>query len=170
MRLLSTVSVLAASVSVLAQGTETSTATATQSASGCAAQNILDACIDSIQIQVDACGPNEWECLCEQTNNLLTCYNNCPEDSGRFGVEQQKTSYCNAAGAFSSTTTSTTTATTAATTTTETATSTVSEAATSTTDGAGAAETSDGAAGSVRVDMGVGAGVGVGLALLGALM
>ncbi|KAL5341723.1 hypothetical protein BJX70DRAFT_24769 [Aspergillus crustosus] len=108
MRFLSALSLLATtSVYVLAQDTPTSTTTAatTQSTTSCDAQNILDACIQSIQIQVENCGPNEWDCLCEQTNNLLTCYNNCPLDPGRIGVQQQKVSYCNAAGITSTTTT-----------------------------------------------------------------
>ncbi|KAL2832024.1 hypothetical protein BDW59DRAFT_139565 [Aspergillus cavernicola] len=176
MRLLSVLPLLAASVPVLAQGTETSTISTTsttstpQAASTCEAQNILDTCIRSIQAQVDACGPNEWGCLCEQTNNLLTCYNNCPEDTGRTGVEQQRVSYCNAAGLVSSSSTTSRTATstnTSTSTATSTSTSTDSEetGATTTSSGAASAETSDDAAvGSVRVDMGL-----LGLVVLGVL-
>ncbi|KAH8693288.1 hypothetical protein BGW36DRAFT_419310 [Talaromyces proteolyticus] len=69
----------------------------------CAAQYILDACLTSTTPQLKACEPNDWPCLCEQSNNVLTCYNNCPGDSGQFGAEQTKTSYCNAAKAYSNT-------------------------------------------------------------------
>ncbi|KAL2872159.1 GPI anchored serine-threonine rich protein [Aspergillus lucknowensis] len=162
MRVLSTLSLLAASVSVLAQEPETSNTAPGGTGSPCDAQTILDTCIKSIQRQVDACGANEWDCLCEQTNNLLTCYNNCPGDGGRNGVQQQKVSYCNAAGMFSSTTTSTRTTSTS----TSTATSNTSSP---TGDGPASPETSDGAAvGNVGVDLGLGAVVGLGLAVLGA--
>ncbi|KAL3489814.1 hypothetical protein BJX62DRAFT_150408 [Aspergillus germanicus] len=168
MRFLSVASLLAASVSVLAQGTGTSTSSPAATSSSCDAQNILDTCLRSIQIQVDNCGPNEWDCLCEQTNNLLTCYNNCPNDGGRNGVQQQKVSYCNAAeaaGLLSSTTTSTSA------TTTSTATSTASQdddEPTPTSDGAASSETSDDAAAGVSMDVRLGGLVGLGLAVLGA--
>ncbi|EED23963.1 GPI anchored serine-threonine rich protein [Talaromyces stipitatus ATCC 10500] len=67
----------------------------------CAAQNILDACLATEQAQLQACGVNDWSCLCEQSNNVLTCYNNCPGDDGHFGAQQRMTSYCNAAKAYS---------------------------------------------------------------------
>ncbi|KAL3459893.1 hypothetical protein BJX64DRAFT_194056 [Aspergillus heterothallicus] len=168
MRFLSVVSLLVAPVSVLAQATETSTSSPAATGGSCDAQNILDTCLTSIQAQVDNCGPNEWDCLCEQTNNLLTCYNNCPHDGGRNGVQQQKVSYCNAAeaaGLLSSTTTSTSA------TTTRTATSTVSrddDEPTPTSDGAASPETSDDAAASVSMDVRLGGLVGLGLAVLGA--
>ncbi|KAL4785137.1 hypothetical protein BJX76DRAFT_325698 [Aspergillus varians] len=161
MRLLSIFSFLATlSVCVLAQDT-TSTATSTHTASSCDAQNILDACVKSIQVQVDACSSNEWDCLCEQTSNMLTCYNNCPGDGGRNGVQQQRLSYCNAAGQLSSTSTSSHSITA-----TRTTTSSEETAVTSTSsEGAAASETAEDAA--MRLEMGLGAGVGVGLVMLG---
>ncbi|OKL59258.1 hypothetical protein UA08_05509 [Talaromyces atroroseus] len=72
----------------------------------CAAQNILDACIQDTSPQLQACEANDWDCLCEQSNNVLTCYNNCPGDDGQFGAQQTMTSYCNAAKAYGSSTSS----------------------------------------------------------------
>ncbi|OJI97638.1 hypothetical protein ASPVEDRAFT_302118 [Aspergillus versicolor CBS 583.65] len=160
MRFLSVLSVLAsASVSVLAQETATSTGTSTpkNGGSSCDAQNILDACVESIQEQVDACGPNEWDCLCEQTNNMLTCYNNCPNDGSRTGIQQQRISYCNAAGTLSTSSTRPATKT-----------ATATSDASSTSDGAAASATADDAAS--RLEIGLGAGFGVGLAVLGSLV
>ncbi|KAL2011731.1 hypothetical protein VTN00DRAFT_4449 [Thermoascus crustaceus] len=65
----------------------------------CAAQNIVDACLESTEPQLKACTPNDWKCLCEQSNNVLTCYNNCPGHPNQFGAQQTKDSYCNAADA-----------------------------------------------------------------------
>ncbi|CBF87688.1 hypothetical protein AN1338.2 [Aspergillus nidulans FGSC A4] len=171
MHLLSLLSVLAsASVCVLAQDA-TSTTTTTQPSSTCLAQNILDTCLESVQGRVDACGANEWRCLCDETTSLLTCYDNCPDDGGRNGVAQQRTSYCNAADQLEPT--STTSMTTATTTSTRTSSATDGDAtattSTSTSDGAAASETADDAAGRVQLALGFGVGAGVGLAVLGAL-
>ncbi|KAL4954788.1 hypothetical protein BDW69DRAFT_162439 [Aspergillus filifer] len=170
MRFPSIISLLAtASVCALAQETSTSSASSSQTTDdsdrSCAAQNILDACVNSIQAQVDNCGANEWDCLCEQTNNMLTCYNNCPGDPARNGVNQQRISYCNAADQLSSTSTSTT----ATFTRTSTTTASETETATSTSEGAAASETADDGVDSLRGNV-VGAGVGLGVALLGGLL
>ncbi|BDD55087.1 hypothetical protein MPDQ_006850 [Monascus purpureus] len=107
MRSFASLTLLALSVSFGA--VQASPAPAETSSSSCAAQNILDACLSSTQPQLQACAQNDWKCLCEQSTNVLTCYNNCPGDSGQFGAQQTKESYCNAANAYapSSSTTST---------------------------------------------------------------
>ncbi|RDW76274.1 GPI anchored serine-threonine rich protein [Aspergillus mulundensis] len=166
MRLISFISALvSASVCVLAQDA-TSTTTATQSTSTCLAQNILDTCRESIQTRVDACGANEWRCLCDETTNLLTCYDNCPDDGGRNGVSQQQVSYCNAADQLEPTTTTSTTTATTTSSRTSSATETETEVTgTNTSDGAAASETADDAAGRVQLGL-LGVGAGVGLAVL----
>ncbi|KAF2004828.1 hypothetical protein P154DRAFT_425830 [Amniculicola lignicola CBS 123094] len=63
----------------------------------CQAQNIVDACLEGIQKQVDACPANDWICLCDNYSSLLTCYNNCPNSVLRPSVQQQVDSYCQAA-------------------------------------------------------------------------
>ncbi|CRG85210.1 GPI anchored serine-threonine rich protein [Talaromyces islandicus] len=78
---------------------------ATAQAASCAAQYILDACLSSTTPQLKACAANDWTCLCDRSNTVLTCYNNCPGHDGQFGAQQTKTSYCNAAKAYASTTT-----------------------------------------------------------------
>ncbi|PYH46148.1 GPI anchored serine-threonine rich protein [Aspergillus saccharolyticus JOP 1030-1] len=65
------------------------------------AKSILDACLKQLQPQMSACGQNDWSCLCTQSQNVLTCYSNCPSDPGRYTVSQQEVSYCNAAQANS---------------------------------------------------------------------
>ena len=71
-----------------------------QFASTVHAENNTDNSI-SIQTksQFDACDSQDWDCLCEQANNVLTCYNNCPSAPDRFGYEQTKVANCNAASA-----------------------------------------------------------------------
>jgi hypothetical protein len=69
--------------------------------SGCGSQVdiIIQTCLATEKAQLANCSPNDWDCLCEQSNNVLTCYNNCPSSPDRFGAEQTKVSYCNAAKA-----------------------------------------------------------------------
>ena len=60
---------------------------------------------------LSACTANDWDCLCTQSTNVLTCYNNCPSDPNAFGAQQTQTSYCNAAKAYGSSASSSLTAT-----------------------------------------------------------
>ncbi|KAL7274417.1 hypothetical protein RUND412_002692 [Rhizina undulata] len=71
------------------------------SATACAAQYIVDACVQTEDSNT-TCTPNDWECMCNKATNLLTCYNNCPNDSAKFGYQSQQTAYCGAASAASS--------------------------------------------------------------------
>uniref|UniRef100_A0A093VEG2 GPI anchored serine-threonine rich protein n=2 Tax=Talaromyces marneffei PM1 TaxID=1077442 RepID=A0A093VEG2_TALMA len=73
----------------------------------CAAQNILDACLATERAQLTLCEASDWDCLCEQSRSVLTCYNNCPGDSGHFGAQQTMVSYCNAASAYGTSTSTT---------------------------------------------------------------
>ncbi|KXT06923.1 hypothetical protein AC578_7156 [Pseudocercospora eumusae] len=72
--------------------------------SGCGTQidTIISACLGSTQPQLKACDSQDWDCLCTQSQNVLTCYNNCPGDPNKFGAEQTSVSYCNAAKAYGS--------------------------------------------------------------------
>ncbi|KAL4946260.1 hypothetical protein BDV06DRAFT_218589 [Aspergillus oleicola] len=140
MRFLSILSLLAtASVCVLAQETSASSAPNTQSTD--------DSDSDS-------------DSSCDAQN----CYNNCPRDPARNGINQQRISYCNAAGQLSSTSASTTATTTA--TRTSTASATETESASSTSDGAAASETADDGAGYLTGSV-VSAGFGLGVVFLG---
>ncbi|KAF2018208.1 hypothetical protein BU24DRAFT_421221 [Aaosphaeria arxii CBS 175.79] len=76
---------------------QTSSAAAPASTGGCDAQNIVDACKEGIQKQIDNCKGNDWICLCDNYTNLATCYNNCPKLPEKFSVDQQVRSYCDAA-------------------------------------------------------------------------
>lgn len=59
--------------------------------------SILDTCKAGIQTQIDTCKGNDWMCLCDNYTNLLTCYNNCPDDAGKSPVKNQVTQFCLAA-------------------------------------------------------------------------
>ncbi|GAD95337.1 GPI anchored serine-threonine rich protein [Paecilomyces variotii No. 5] len=93
---------LSVSAGLVAAQDTTTAATAQATSSTCAAQNIVDACLKSTTPQLKACASTDWKCLCDQSNNVLTCYNNCPGDPDQFGAQQTKESYCNAAKAYGS--------------------------------------------------------------------
>ncbi|KZF25621.1 hypothetical protein L228DRAFT_244499 [Xylona heveae TC161] len=68
--------------------------------SSCAAQNILDACLATENTQLGTCQSNDYKCLCDKYTNVLTCYNNCPGDSGKFSAQQNVVANCNAASVY----------------------------------------------------------------------
>lgn len=75
----------------------TSAAAPQPTSSECEAQNIVDACREGIQKQIDGCEGNDFICLCDNYTNLLTCYNNCPNSNERPPVQNQVTQFCLAA-------------------------------------------------------------------------
>merc|ERR1711939_88527 len=97
----------AQSSSTAAAGVTSVTSASTSSStseSGCgeSIDLIIQTCLGSTQAQLAACDATDWDCLCTQQTNVLTCYNNCPSDPNAFGAQQTKTSYCNAAKAYGS--------------------------------------------------------------------
>jgi len=105
MRFIATIAtVLIATVGFGAAQTATKSASSSSSTSTCQAEDILQACLKSTQPMLQGCSSNDWSCLCTQSINVLTCYNNCPNDPGAVGAGQTKQSYCNAASAYVSTT------------------------------------------------------------------
>lgn len=65
----------------------------------CAAQNIVDACVAGYQDRIKGCEKkaNDWICMCDVYNDVLTCYNNCPDSNMKPPVQNQVTQYCTAA-------------------------------------------------------------------------
>jgi len=85
----------------LASSTTSSASTAT---SICADQPVLNQCILTEQARINSCAANDYSCLCQTYGNLLTCYNNCPNDPGLYSVQQEKTQQCDAAQSYGTTT------------------------------------------------------------------
>lgn len=92
---------LATAQSSSAAAASPSSASSSGSSSGCGTQidAIIASCLDTTQPQVEACKPNDWSCLCDASQQVDTCYNNCPSHPDAFGQQQTTTSYCNAAEA-----------------------------------------------------------------------
>lgn len=78
---------------------QTATSPLNSAATGCAAQNIVDTCVSGYQERIKACEAksNDWVCLCDVYTDVLTCYNNCPDNNEKSPVQNQVTSFCQAA-------------------------------------------------------------------------
>lgn len=48
--------------------------------SECAADYIVEACLGSETAKLATCGTNDWMCKCYAHENIITCFNNCPND------------------------------------------------------------------------------------------
>ncbi|OAA66597.1 phospholipase d1 [Niveomyces insectorum RCEF 264] len=80
------------------------TAVSTGSSSSCAAQNILEACLDTENTQLNNCGTSDWDCKCNAYGNIVTCYNNCPNDPTISTVKGQQQIFCGYASQYPSAT------------------------------------------------------------------
>ena len=124
-------------------------------------RSILDACIATIQGQVNACAQSDYSCLCTAYTNLVGCYANCPNDATIGTAQQQRELNCNNASVYGSTTTlgtasATSTAATATTTDSESAAQTGFASGSGTSSGSSASETAEAnAADNVKVGGGL---------------
>lgn len=89
-------------------------------AAKCDSQPQFDLCKQNMQGYIDACEPNEPQCLCRTNRDLLEhCYPLCPQDLGKGSQESTVSSWCVSAGGDKSSSvlvvTATTTASTGAT-------------------------------------------------------
>ncbi|KAK5634597.1 hypothetical protein RRF57_010310 [Xylaria bambusicola] len=101
------------SIAILAAASvsaQTATTTASTGTSTCAAQSILDACLDTTEGYVDLCGSTDYSCLCDKYTAIMTCFANCPNDSRSSSLDSQRQLYCANASAFATTTTTAKTA------------------------------------------------------------
>ncbi|EFX04791.1 phospholipase d1 [Grosmannia clavigera kw1407] len=73
-----------------------------QTTSACAAENIVTACLSTENAQLASCGTSDWDCMCNAYVNIITCYNNCPDDTARNSAVGQKELYCSYASAYPS--------------------------------------------------------------------
>jgi len=94
---------------VAAQSTTSTVLSATSAAAGtasvCAAQPVLEACLASTEAIANACSTTDYQCLCEKWNDVLTCFNDCPNDARYSSVSSNHATYCNDASVYLSTAT-----------------------------------------------------------------
>ncbi|CAK7211316.1 hypothetical protein SCUCBS95973_001071 [Sporothrix curviconia] len=101
MQFLTIAALLASAVSA---ASTTAAAAAATSTSSCAAQNILDACLNTENSLLDSCGTNDWDCKCNAYKDIVTCYNNCPNDQAVDTAQGQVQIFCGYASQYPSST------------------------------------------------------------------
>ncbi|KAI0540512.1 hypothetical protein GGR58DRAFT_133218 [Xylaria digitata] len=94
------------SIAVLAAAVSADTTTASTTTTACAAQTILDACLDTTESYLSLCGSQDYSCLCDKYTAIMTCFANCPNDDRQYALDSQRQLYCANASAFSTKTTS----------------------------------------------------------------
>ncbi|KAH8902378.1 hypothetical protein BR93DRAFT_264420 [Coniochaeta sp. PMI_546] len=60
----------------------------------CAADYIVEACLGTTNGQLAACSNNDYGCQCTAYTNILTCFNNCPNDTRISTYQSQKQIFC----------------------------------------------------------------------------
>ncbi|KAI4867394.1 hypothetical protein F4820DRAFT_211174 [Hypoxylon rubiginosum] len=93
----------AAASSVGAQDTTTTSTGSSDTGTACAAQNILDTCLATTESYVSLCATTDYMCLCDKYVAIMTCFNNCPNDSREASYQQQKDLYCMNASLYATT-------------------------------------------------------------------
>ncbi|TLS24143.1 hypothetical protein PpBr36_08130 [Pyricularia pennisetigena] len=78
--------------------------------SSCGATYIVDACLTGEKAKFNACEDKDWGCKCASYEAIVTCFNNCPNDSRKTSEEGQKSIFCGYHSQFPSSTASAKTA------------------------------------------------------------
>ncbi|KAK4191144.1 hypothetical protein QBC35DRAFT_36600 [Podospora australis] len=73
--------------------------------SACGADYIVEACLSSQTDILNKCGAQDYNCRCAAWEAIITCYNNCPNDTRKFESQGQKEIFCGYASQFPSSTT-----------------------------------------------------------------
>ncbi|KAL2128290.1 hypothetical protein VTI74DRAFT_9379 [Chaetomium olivicolor] len=73
-----------------------------QTTSACGANYIVEACLASEKAKLAACKGTDYECQCAQWENVITCYNNCPNDPRQHESAGQRDIFCGYASQFPS--------------------------------------------------------------------
>ncbi|KAK0733300.1 hypothetical protein B0T26DRAFT_745360 [Lasiosphaeria miniovina] len=92
------------SLAVFASAVAAQTTAAADSSSDCAADYIVSRCLETENDKLDACVTGDWNCMCSQWQNIVTCYNNCPNDQRVSTAKGQEQIFCGYASQFPSAT------------------------------------------------------------------
>ncbi|KAK4142062.1 uncharacterized protein C8A04DRAFT_38581 [Dichotomopilus funicola] len=76
-----------------------------QTSSACGADYIVESCLSSEKAKLATCDGKDYDCLCQSWKNILTCYNNCPNDSRLENDAGQRDIFCSYATQFASSST-----------------------------------------------------------------
>ncbi|KAJ5286093.1 hypothetical protein N7524_001399 [Penicillium chrysogenum] len=96
---------LAAATFTLADTAATTTTTSADNAvnTTSASENIiLQQCIQSVRSNLGNCAPDDWDCRCTNSMDVVDCYTNCPEDPSKKDAETTRQRDCANAKAHAS--------------------------------------------------------------------
>ncbi|KAK4042640.1 hypothetical protein C8A01DRAFT_33304 [Parachaetomium inaequale] len=75
-----------------------------QTTSACGADYIVESCLHFETTKLNACANDDYGCRCAQWQNIITCYNNCPNDPRQPDAEGQRVLFCGLATQYPSNT------------------------------------------------------------------
>ncbi|KAG1640988.1 hypothetical protein G6F44_006285 [Rhizopus delemar] len=80
--------------------TATATTTPTRSStSDCAVKSVFDLCLQNEDDYIKRCQDHDYACLCTTNRQKLSCWNNCPNDTGLATQEGVVQTICSMPGA-----------------------------------------------------------------------
>ncbi|KXX77870.1 hypothetical protein MMYC01_205792 [Madurella mycetomatis] len=71
-----------------------------QSTSECAASNIVEACLEGERAKLASCVSTDYQCQCTQWQNIILCFQNCPNDTRQQESAGQRDIFCDYASRF----------------------------------------------------------------------
>ncbi|RDW91230.1 hypothetical protein BP5796_02395 [Coleophoma crateriformis] len=74
--------------------------------SACAAQPVLEACLASTEAIAAGCASTDYGCLCQKWTDVVTCFQQCPNDSRFASIHSEQETYCADATVYTSSTSS----------------------------------------------------------------
>ncbi|KAJ5489421.1 hypothetical protein N7539_004311, partial [Penicillium diatomitis] len=77
----------------------------TSNSKTCAAQNVVDRCVQDMQFQLEGCETYDFACQCTRSTNVVDCYNNCPDLIASTTAQSIRQQNCANAKAYATTTT-----------------------------------------------------------------
>ncbi|KAI8141013.1 hypothetical protein BJV82DRAFT_620477 [Fennellomyces sp. T-0311] len=70
-----------------------------QTAGTCPDQTVFDQCKRNEDNYIATCAQGDYACLCKWQTEKVSCWNNCPNDTGRGTEEALRITYCSQPGA-----------------------------------------------------------------------
>ncbi|KAI8384740.1 uncharacterized protein BYT42DRAFT_563506 [Radiomyces spectabilis] len=77
----------------------TEKASAQNTTTPCAAQDVFTLCQSNQDTYIKGCQLEDFQCLCRWHKAKLSCWDNCPNDAGRHTQDGLVTTYCSMPGA-----------------------------------------------------------------------
>ncbi|EKV12639.1 GPI anchored serine-threonine rich protein [Penicillium digitatum] len=90
----STITIILAAATLVSADTTSTTLADNPVNTICDSENILQQCTQRVQSNLASCAPDDWNCQCTSSTNLVECYINCPDDTSRKDAESTRQQIC----------------------------------------------------------------------------